>query len=533
MFTQRPMKRITSMLVISPLLPLILSLWIAKHQAHELFTENMDNVTNQIHVRTQRIAEQTQAVLVELSHFHGIPCSDEHLRLIQKVTLIHPYIQNIIYQKNSVNSCNQQKYVITDKLQGSEFITSAGYHIWLELLNEPHFKENFVAISYGKYIAVINPDALIDILPPAAGPFYVAVISTRGHRVVASNHPVNLNILLSTLRSSWSMQEINGYLYERQPLPLLGSVLLTWTATNPIRNSWLHQLLFCLPLGLIISSLTLFMVLRALNRIKSPRNLILGAIRRGEITVHYQPIVELKSGHIKGAEALARWQQSDGKWISPDVFIPLAEQTGIISILTEHIVQCVFNDMGRWLAQHPHLYVSINFSATDLHSPTLPELINQQIGLWRLSPAQIAIELTENNQIDPKIAAPVLQGYRNLGHTIYIDDFGTGYSNMSRLQELEVDTLKIDKSFVDNFQSTPIPNYIIEMAKALNLTMVAEGIETQAQRESLVEYGVQSGQGWLFSKPLDKTNFIRWVQHNQTSSSNECQDISGSSSLLG
>ncbi|VDZ83841.1 Uncharacterized membrane protein YjcC [Kluyvera intermedia] len=109
---------------------------------------------------------------------------------------------------------------------------------------------------------------------------------------------------------------------------------------------------------------------------------------------------------------------------------------------------------------------------------------------------------------------PVLQAYRQLGHSIYIDDFGVGYSSLSYLQELEVDTLKIDKSFVDSLACNPVTAHIIEIAKSLNLSMVAEGIETECQRDWLLAHGVQSGQGWLFSQSLPKKAFIAWAQDN-------------------
>ena len=170
--------------------------------------------------------------------------------------------------------------------------------------------------------------------------------------------------------------------------------------------------------------------------------------------------------------------------------------------------------MGRWLAQNPEMYISINIAAADLLSPTLPALINQQVRQWQVATKQIAIELTERNLADPETAVPVLQAYRELGHTVYIDDFGVGYSSLSYLQDLEVDTLKIDKSFVDTLECNHVIGHIIEIAKSLNLSTVAEGVECPHQRDWLVAHGVRSGQGWLFSKPLPKKVFIDWVEDN-------------------
>ncbi|WP_130943605.1 EAL domain-containing protein, partial [Klebsiella quasipneumoniae] len=151
----------------------------------------------------------------------------------------------------------------------------------------------------------------------------------------------------------------------------------------------------------------------------------------------------LKDGKIVGAEALARWQQPDGSFLSPDIFIPLAEQTGLITQLTEDIVRKIFADLGPWLHAHPELHISINLSVDDLRSPALPALLADRLRQWEIAPAQITLELTERGFIDTKTTLPVIARYRQMGHSISIDDFGTGYSSLSYLQKLDVDILKI------------------------------------------------------------------------------------------
>ncbi len=236
------------------------------------------------------------------------------------------------------------------------------------------------------------------------------------------------------------------------------------------------------------------------------------AIDNREINVHYQPIVSLSSGKIVGAEALARWQQADGTFLSPEIFIALAEQTGLTEPLTRLIIETVFEDMGSWLKSHPEQHISINLEASDLASETLPTLLSTLLNRSQISPSQIALELTEREFADPKTSAPIVARYRNAGHSIYIDDFGTGYSSLSYLQNLDVDVLKIDKSFVDALEYKNVTPHIIEMAKTLKLKMVAEGIETTEQEQWLRQHGVHYGQGWLYSKPLPATAFILWAE---------------------
>ncbi len=269
-----------------------------------------------------------------------------------------------------------------------------------------------------------------------------------------------------------------------------------------------------LPIGLFTSLLASFLLLRLLRRLRSPRNGMLDALNSHAIQVYYQPIISLQSGKIVGAEALARWRQPDGSFLSPDIFIPLAEQTGLITRLTEDIVRKIFADLGTWLRRRPEIHISINLSVDDLRSPKLPLLLQEQLQFWGISAQQIILEITERGFVDPQTTLPVLAGYRQAGHRISIDDFGTGYSSLSYLQKLDVDTLKIDKSFVDTLEYELLTPHIIEMAKALNLTTVAEGVETESQRDWLRMHGVQYAQGWLYSKALPKEKFILWAENN-------------------
>ena len=152
--------------------------------------------------------------------------------------------------------------------------------------------------------------------------------------------------------------------------------------------------------------------------------------------------------------------------------------------------------------------------AIGFNVPELPRQLSQLLNKWGVHPRQIALELTERGFADPAVSVPAIAAFRRAGHAIYIDDFGTGYSSLSYLQDLDVDTLKIDKSFVDALEYKHVTPHIIEMAKSLKLAMVAEGIETEGQIEWLHRHGVQYGRGWYFSKALPKEDFILWAAHN-------------------
>ncbi|HFZ8057326.1 TPA: EAL domain-containing protein, partial [Salmonella enterica subsp. enterica serovar Birkenhead] len=275
-----------------------------------------------------------------------------------------------------------------------------------------------------------------------------------------------------------------------QYFPELNLAVVGWSSSLPLDKAWHKNLLIMIPTGLMISIFLSVWVFRILRRLQSPYYTLLDAIDSHSITVSYQPIVCLKTQRVVGAEALARWRLQDGKYLSPDIFIPLAEQTGLIQKLTELILLTIFQDLGKWLSMHPEIHISLNLSADDLTSKRLSELMDEYLLKWDVRPEQIALELTERQFTDPEVSQATLSKYRDKGHSIYIDDFGTGYSSLSYLQKLTVDVLKIDKSFINNWGDMKITPHIIEIAHSLNLQMVSEGVETDKQMYWLIEHGV-------------------------------------------
>ena len=207
--------------------------------------------------------------------------------------------------------------------------------------------------------------------------------------------------------------------------------------------------------------------------------------------------------------------------MSPAEFIPLAENEGMITRITDYVIDEVFADLGAFLAYHPHLYVAINLSASDFHSARLIEYINEKIYRYAVKAEQIKIEVTERGFIDVPKTMPVIQAFRDAGYEIAIDDFGTGYSNLYNLHALNVDILKIDKSFVDMLTrktaSHLIAEHIIQMANSLRLKIVAEGVETAEQIAWLKKRGVQYCQGWYFAKAMPPQAFMRWLVNDRTS----------------
>ena len=233
------------------------------------------------------------------------------------------------------------------------------------------------------------------------------------------------------------------------------------------------------------------------------------AVRDDAITIAYQPIVRLNDLRLVGFEALARWHHSERGFVSPAVFIALAEETGLIQALGCSVLRKACSQLAAWRLRHPGasgLRMSVNVSRRQLSSPNLADFVVETLEQTGLDSGSLVLEITEGALLsDFDSAAAALEKLRALGLELHMDDFGTGYSSLSQLHRLPMGALKIDQTFVaaaDTPSSQQILAAIVSIGRALGLTLVAEGIETEGQLAILRGLGVEHGQGYLFARPM-------------------------------
>lgn len=232
------------------------------------------------------------------------------------------------------------------------------------------------------------------------------------------------------------------------------------------------------------------------------------AIEAGAFSVHYQPLVHIATRRVIGLEALARWQDPERGFISPAEFIPLAEETGLILPLGEFILRAACNQVRSWEQENvPTVPVSVNISTVQLKNQNLVELVRTVLSDTGLRPGQLVLELTESALMaDASECVADLQKLRDMGVGVEIDDFGTGYSSLSYLKHLPIDVLKIDRSFISNVDTNSkdesIVGAILAMSHSLGVKVVAEGVETATQLETLRINNCEYAQGYFFSRPL-------------------------------
>ena len=248
------------------------------------------------------------------------------------------------------------------------------------------------------------------------------------------------------------------------------------------------------------------------------------ALDRRELVLYYQPIVDLPTGRPVGAEALLRWKHPDRGLIPPLDFIPLAEESGLIVPIGYWVLEEACRGASRWPRHGSPLHVSVNLSARQLQEPDLVDRVRDALRSARLEPSRLVLEITESLiMLETRTIIPRLRALKTLGLRLAIDDFGTGYSSLAYLQNLPVDILKIDQSFIRGRTSSgtrglsPLARGIVDLGKAMHLVMVGEGIERIEEADALRTSGCELGQGFHFSRPVPEEDFQKFLEGGKRS----------------
>jgi diguanylate cyclase (GGDEF)-like protein/PAS domain S-box-containing protein len=258
-----------------------------------------------------------------------------------------------------------------------------------------------------------------------------------------------------------------------------------------------------------------------LNRLELRMDLEM-AVERGELTVHYQPLINLESGAVVDVEALLRWRHPDRGMIAPLDFIPLAEETGLIVPIGLWTIETACQDLRAWQAggAAPGMGVSVNVSLRQLHDPAFVGQVKEILTRLEVTPSLLTLEVTESMLAgEPEHLVKILDGLRVLGVRIALDDFGTGYSSLSYLRDLPLDTVKIDRSFVSGVATEESDREyslaIVRLLGTVDAKTVAEGIEDVSQLDYMKAMGCDLGQGFLFSRPVDASGIGHFLKQQR------------------
>ena len=455
-------------------------------------------------------------MLTELDELQSPPCSTEHLQAMQDAAISRPYIRAIGYWRATERLCSVGLLAQEGlKPAHADHIYDSGVIAWWPSAQTQVGGVQLFLMRYGAHDVAIDPRLLLDF-----GPMQHRQAVLWVEKLRMSGFPWDVTLPAPDSQPiGVTVDRAHGQVISRfsrnEILPI------DVVAMEPIDNFWsrhAQSLAVGGGLGLLLMIGWICLILSFSRYQLSMVAQLRKALAAGRIRVQYQPVMELASGRCVGAEALARWNRRSGESVSPDVFIPVAEEAGLIQEVTLAVLKIAVRDMKSLIAEFPGMSVNLNLAGDDLKNDRIGRELARSLAAAHLSTGTIKLEITERALINTDVSRSLIRDFRSRGHQVAVDDFGTGYSSLSYLQSFELDVLKIDKSFVDAIgtqaATSQVIIHVIEMAKSLGLDTVAEGVETPEQMDWLIEHGVSFGQGFLFSKPLSIGDFLEFVRAN-------------------
>lgn len=474
----------------------------------------LGELADRLITRTASTLADASAALDAIGAAGLAPCSPDHIAEMRRLTTSRS-IKEIGYVEQGLVKCTSWGPTTPQPAAASiDFRTMDGLGITAPFIsNVLGGGQPMMGVQRGAYTVLIDPQGFTDVVDSTGSGLTIA---HDGGPVLSANHALDPALLASLLAAPRSGADDNTiFAIARRD----GWLAVAASPRSAIFANLWRQLLILLPLGMAIAGMLVGVVVWMSRRRLSPLGELTRAVRHREFVVHYQPLMELKSGICVGAEALVRWRRPDGTMVRPDLFIPLAEESGLILPITDQVIDAVIAELGPTLVADRSLHIAINFSATDIKTGRMLPLLEEKLHAAGIKPQQIWLEATERGFLDIEAARATMAKARAMGHSVAIDDFGTGYSSLQYLQDLPLDALKIDKSFIDTIgrgsATSLVTPHIISMAKTLGLFSVAEGIETQEQADNLIAQGVEFGQGWLYGKPVPAAAFAAFHAQNK------------------
>ena len=486
-----------------------------------IWRESVGTEERRLEQLSQRLGQETEQAIIDarnllerLNERATGPCDTAHLTMMQEIAVARPYIRAIGYWRAAERLCG------AGFIQGVSFTPPKASRIydsgviawWPSKATEVGGVQLFL-MRFGNHDVVIDPRLLLSVGLPndqMAGLWVenLPMITTPPNAIFPP---------LESLKQGITVNRSTQQMISRFSLGTLFPIDVV--AIQPMSEFWeryLPTLIAAGILGLLLIPLWVFAVVRYSRQHLSLAAELRDAITSNQLRVNYQPIVDMSDGRCLGAESLARWTRDNGEVVGPDIFIPIAEEAGLATDLARAMLHGILRDLGDLLRECPDLSINLNLSAQDFQTDRLFTHLETELKSAGLATSAIKLEITERALVDSDTARQRIRTLRQQGHLVAIDDFGTGYSSLSYLESFELDALKIDKSFVDAIENRAVTSsvivHVIEMAKSLNLAIIAEGVECDHQVDWLLSQGVTLGQGYLFSRPLTARQFIAFHQ---------------------
>ena len=492
-------------------------LWFLWQQSVSQEEQRVGGLAAALGARTEAIVLDTRNLLGDFDSLDQPRCSPEHLDQLQDAAISRPYIRAIGYWQADQRLCGVG-FVHGKGLRPrhADRIYDSGVIAWWPSADTEVGGVQLFLMRFGNHDAAIDPRMLLDVEPlnsRRAGLWVEGLLLASVPIDATLPSPEQFKLGLTVDEDSQQLISRFSHL-DLMPIEVL--------AIEPLENFWqrhLQTMAIGSAIGLLLATAWMYGLMRYTRHRLSMHTQLKQALGRGHVRAWYQPVVELDSGRCVGAEALARWTRADGEAVSPDIFIPIAEAHGLAHEVTLAILDGVLSDLGPTLRERTDISINLNVTADDLKTSNLEQKLIAKLAKASIPSRALKLEITERALVNTESARNLIKQFRRRGHQVAVDDFGTGYSSLSYLASFELDVLKIDKSFVDAIgtgsATSHVILHVIEMAKSLGLSTVAEGVQSPEQIAWLREHGVHYGQGFYYSRALTAKDFIAFIHRDR------------------
>ena len=488
----------------------------------------LDQYATRILLETIASTSESRAMLETMNGSPYALCSDAEIEYFRQLIFQSQFLKAAGRMRNGRIECSTTsgRNLLAAPQYSPVMARQDGTNIYRNL---PPFRvddQNVVAVQQGRSFIVYNPYNFASLAAPSMHFTSTAIDLPR--QQVGQMIGDSPNVAEAILTRDGKVR-IGNTLFVTRCSKQSDSCLTAYISmTDALAMNRGYSILF-IALGATFGALSGLLFPMLYSRNKSVEQQLIRAIRADALTVVYQPIVELATGHIVEAEALVRWTDEYKNTVSPDVFVKIAEEKGFVGEITKLVLRHALRDFGATLRARPTFRINVNIAAADLADSNFIPMLDKQLEDAEVSPRNLGVEITESYTARQQIARNTILRLRQRGHYVAIDDFGTGYSSLAYLHDLSVDAIKIDKAFTkaigtDAVTVSILPQ-ILTMAETLGLRVVVEGIETKIQADYFAasEQDIHA-QGWLFGRPVPARIFLQMLDEEEARLSKQAEE---------
>jgi sensor c-di-GMP phosphodiesterase-like protein len=490
----------------------------------ELAEDKLTQDATHVAAQENAFGEESRVMLATLNASPYPYCSDAELAYFRKLVFRTKYLSDVGRMHNGLIACSAEmsRADLPNVRYKADYSQPDGTNLFGDL---PLFRDGNskgVLLQQGESYVVYSPH-LWENRGTTSSRFLYTLILSPGQQYNSQQY----NLMMSGLPSAGTkaltkdgQTRMGGNLYVTRCSVRYYKCVSAYIPIAEALDADRAYLIGFMILGGLIGALSsLFCCLFYLHH-RSMVQQLRRAIAKDKLRVAYQPIVDLASGRIVGAEALARWIDEEGVVVGPSTFTKAAEQHGFVCSITRLVLRHAMSEMSAMLRSHPDFRLSINVTAVDLRDPRFMPMLEQTLKTVSVPARNVVIEITESSTAKHEIAKETIRQLSQQGHSVHIDDFGTGYSSLSYLNELSIDTIKIDQSFTQAIGTEAVTvsilPQILAMAKALKLHVIVEGVETAEQARYFVAAAQPIlVQGWLYGHAVPAADFLRMLTEDE------------------